>query len=365
MAAWPRRCRTEVHTSGGAVQIGLIVPPWQPVPPRAYGAIETVVHDLAVALDDAGHTIVLVTTGDSTCPVTRVATYERSLPEATGTASVELVHVLDAYEALRDVDLVHDHTISGPLVGRQGFGAQVVTTAHWTFTGHLRRLYATMARLLPVVAVSHAQARLAPDVAVVRVIHHGVDGSSLPVGRGEGGYLVLLARMHPDKGVHLAVEVARRAGARLVLAGPVQTATEQDYFASQVRPLLGAGVEYVGEIGGRDKHRLLGSAQALLMPVTWEEPFGLVAIEALGCGTPVLAFSRGALPEIVQHGRTGFLCDTTTEMASAVQRLGELDRRECRKEVEGRFSARRMAAEHVALYEHVLNAGLSRCAGTP
>ena len=336
------------------MRIGLVVPPWQPVPPLAYGAIEAQVHDLAVAFDARGHDVLLATTGDSTCPVERVVTYERSRPDAAGRGSVELVHVLEAYDAMGDADVVHDHTIVGPAVGPQLCAGPVVTTVHWTLTRHIRRLYARIGLTVPLVAVSHAQARAAPEVPIARVIHHGIDTSRIRVGSGAGGYLLVLSRMDADKGVDLAIDAARRAGERLVIAGPVRTAREQAYFDEHVRPRLGGDVEYVGEVGGGDKQALLGAARAVLMPVRWEEPFGMVAVEALAAGTPVLAFARGALPEIVDDGRTGFLCRDVAELATAIGRLEVLDRGACRASAVSRFSADRMADEHLALYEELV-----------
>jgi glycosyltransferase involved in cell wall biosynthesis len=185
------------------------------------------------------------------------------------------------------------------------------------------------------------------------VIHHGIDASRVPVGAGDGDHLLVLARMDEDKGVHVAVEAARRAGQRLLVAGPVRTERERAYFDQHVRPRLGRGVEYVGEVGGAEKLALLGAAKAVLMPVLWDEPFGLVAVEALAAGTPVLAFARGALTEIVDDGRTGYLCGNAGELAEAIGRIDALDRDACREAAETRFSARRMAEEHLAFYADV------------
>ena len=160
--------------------------------------------------------------------------------------------------------------------------------------------------------------------------------------------------MSPDKGAHRAVRVARATGLPLLLAAKMREPEEREYFERRVRPLLGDGVEFVGEVGGVDKLELLGEARALLMPIRWPEPFGMVMVEALACGTPVIAFPEGAAPEVVEHGRTGFLCGDEPEMVAAVRRLDELDRAACRRSVVERFSARRMAAQHVSVYRSVL-----------
>jgi glycosyltransferase involved in cell wall biosynthesis len=339
------------------MRIGLIAPPWLPVPPNGYGGIEAVVNDLAVALTAAGQEVVLAATGDCETPVQRVVTFERARTDATGRRSVEVAHVLEAYAGLGSagVDLVHDHTVVGPAIAAERPGMPVVTTAHWSLDGDVGRMYRLLGRRVPLIAVSEAQRRLAPHVQVARVIHHGLDVAAVPVGAGDSGRLLVLARMSPDKGVDIAIEVARAAGMPIVVAGPARSTAEQSYFEQCIRPLLGGSVEYVGEVGGRCKQELVGSAVAVLMPACWDEPFGLVAIEALAAGTPVLAFPRGALPEIITDGTTGFLCTDADAMACAVGRVGDLDRTDCRKSVQERFSAVRMAQDHAAFYAQVLH----------
>jgi len=163
--------------------------------------------------------------------------------------------------------------------------------------------------------------------------------------------------MDPSKGIHVAVDVAARARTRLIIAGPARPGPEQQYFDAQIRPRLGEGVEYIGEVGGADKLALLGSARAVLIPLAWDEPFGMVIIEALATGTPVIGFPRGALPELIHHGRTGYLCPDTTAMVQAIHTLHELDRAACRAAAEQHFSVHRMAAEHSSLYRELLGNG--------
>lgn len=336
------------------MRIGLFAPPWLSVPPPAYGGIESVIDQLARGLHAQGHEVLLFATGDSTCPVPRAWLYDE--PDARmGSAVVELRHVIDAYELVEDLDLdiVHDHTLVGPLYAERFPHLPVVTTNHGPFNADLRDLYRILARRIPVVGISHAQAAAAA-VPVTRVIHHGVDPKAFPVGQGDGGYLLFLGRMTPEKGAHRAAAVARRAGVPLVMAAKMREPAEKEYFDRCVRPLLGPGIEYVGEVGGADKLALLGGARALINPIRWQEPFGLVMIEALACGTPVLAFPEGAAPEIVDDGVTGFLCRDEDDMVRAVGRLGEIDRAACRTTMELRFSTARMVAEHVDLYGEVL-----------
>jgi glycosyltransferase involved in cell wall biosynthesis len=194
------------------------------------------------------------------------------------------------------------------------------------------------------------------------VIHHGLDVDSFPLGEGRGGYVLFLGRMSPDKGAHRAIAVARAAGRPIVLAAKMWEPAEDRYFTKVVEPLLAEDAVYIGDVGGQHKLELLGAAEALVNPIRWPEPFGLVMIEALACGTPVLAFPEGAAPEIVDHRRTGFLCSDEEDMASMVDRARGLDRRECRNAVATRFSTARMVEDHLALYRRLR---ARRAAATP
>ncbi|MDQ3462290.1 MAG: glycosyltransferase, partial [Actinomycetota bacterium] len=195
----------------------------------------------------------------------------------------------------------------------------------------------------------------AVGMPIARVIHHGIEPQEFPVGKGDGGYFLFLGRMAPDKGARRAALVAQEAGVPLLIAAKMREPLEFEYFEEQVKPLLGGDIEFVGEVGGDKKLKLLGDARALLNPIRWVEPFGLVMIEALACGTPVVTFPQGAAPEIVDHGITGFLCEDRNDMVKAVDRVDELDREACRTAVEQRFSYDRMVAEHLALFEELLS----------
>ncbi|MGP8058617.1 MAG: glycosyltransferase family 4 protein [Acidimicrobiales bacterium] len=337
------------------MRIGLVAPPWTPVPPPLYGGIELVVDELARGFQSAGHEVVLYTTGDSTCPVPR----RWILPEAEGMrigmAVPELRHVIGAYDSLVDCDIVHDHTLAGPLLAAaRSTPFPVVTTVHGPLNEDLVDLYGALGDRVPIVCISEAQHRVAPQIPVARVILHGIDASLFPVGDGsgdtDGDYCLFLGRMAPDKGAHRAIEVARKAGLRLLMAAKMREPWEVRYFTEMVEPLLGPDAVYLGEVPHEQKLDLLDGASALLFPIRWNEPFGLVMLEAMACGTPVLAFPEGAAPEVVEHGRTGFLCDSEVEMVDALGRLGELDRADCRAAVEGPFSTRRMVADHLELF---------------
>jgi glycosyltransferase involved in cell wall biosynthesis len=192
---------------------------------------------------------------------------------------------------------------------------------------------------------------------VSRIIHHGIETDVVPVGDGAGGYLAFLGRVAPAKGIVEAITVAQAAGIPLRIAAKCREPEEREYFDHAVRPQLGRGVEYLGELGERDKFALLGSAAALLNPIQWDEPFGLVMIEALATGTPVLTLDRGAAPEIVVDGATGFITHDTVELFERVARVDELDRAACRRSAETRFSATRMVDDHLDLYRELLARG--------
>jgi glycosyltransferase involved in cell wall biosynthesis len=347
-----------------SVRIGLIAPAWIPVPPPAYGGTEAVLDCLARGLAEMGHDVRLFTVGESTCPVSTSFLYPTAV-EPMGNVAAELAHVLSAYDALASVDVIHDHTLAGPLVTATNAGRPpVAVTHHGPFTPDMRRVFAAISRRAATVAISNAQARAAGVVPIESVIHHGIDLARYVRGPGDGGYVLFLGRMTPDKGVHRAARVARRAGRPLVLATKMRVPEEHAYFEREVRPLLGPSAELFIEPGLTQRIDLLQHAEALLNPICWPEPFGLVMPEALACGTPVLAFPKGAAPEIVQHGRTGYLCTDEDEMLGALNRSCEIDRVDCSTAAQQRFSMTRMAAEYDRLYRKLAAGDLRRTGHT-
>jgi glycosyltransferase involved in cell wall biosynthesis len=210
--------------------------------------------------------------------------------------------------------------------------------------------FGAIADRVPIIAISHAQRRSAPNLPIATVIHHGVNVDDFPCGTGRGDYLLFLGRMSPDKGVHHAIAVARKAHKPLLIAAKMWEPEERRYFAEHIEPQLDDDVVYLGSVGGSRKLDLLGQAIALVNPICWPEPFGLVMIEALACGTPVLAFNEGSVPEIVEHGRTGFICADEDDMVRCVGRLAEIDRLGCRTNVARRFSTKTFIARHLDLY---------------
>jgi glycosyltransferase involved in cell wall biosynthesis len=338
------------------MRIAVVAPPWIPVPPPAYGGTELVLDTLCRGLRAEGHDVLLAATGDSECPVEQTWVHEESIGTEGASPAAEIAHALSAYRAVASwrADIVHDHTLVGPFLARRFGDLPVVTTNHGPFTGDLHEIYRALAPVVPVIAISASQARLAPDVAVAAVIHHGIDLDHFEVGAGDGGYALFLGRMAPDKGVDAAARIARRAGVPLKIAAKMREPAEVAYFEERVAPLLGGEIEYVGEVGMDDKQRLLAGALCLINPIQWHEPFGMVMIEALATGTPVVTTAMGSACEIVDDAVTGFVRDDEADLAAAVVATAELDRAACRAACEERFSVQRMARAHIDLYRSVV-----------
>jgi glycosyltransferase involved in cell wall biosynthesis len=321
------------------------------VPPPAYGGTENVLDALALGLKAAGHDVLLCTTGDSTCDVERTSLFEHCVGVGSGSSVDEIRHVIHAYEQLDTVDVVHDHTLVGPLYSAVFPRLPVVTTNHGPFNAELNDLYRVLSGRLPVIAISHHQASTARQVPIAAVIHHGVALDDFPAGAGGGGYALFLGRMHPGKAPHVAARAARAAGYPLRIAAKMNEPAERAYFEAMVRPLLGADVTFVGEVGRSAKLELLAGADCLLNPIAWPEPFGMVMIEALACGTPVITTPFGAAPEIVEDGVVGFVRRDEAGIVGALGRVHEIDRLACRARVGEHFSVEKMVAGHVAVYE--------------
>jgi glycosyltransferase involved in cell wall biosynthesis len=297
---------------------------------------------------------VLVTTGDATCPVPRKWVFPEALGVGVGGVAEEACQVIGAYEMLRNVDVIHDHSLVGPLYAQGIASPPVVTTNHGPFNDVLTQIYRAISDRTPVIAISKHQASTAVGMSIVGVIHHGIDVERIPFGTGGGGYAAFLGRMHPDKGIETAIAAARLAGMPLRIAAKMSEPAEREYFAASVEPDLGGDIEFLGELNRNEKYDLLKEAVCLLNPIRWAEPFGMVMIEALACGTPIVANDCGSASEIVDEDETGYLCDDLGSLGRAVRKVQGLDRSHCRAIAEERFSSRRMVAEHIAVYRRAI-----------
>ena len=335
------------------MRIGLVAAPWIPIPPVGYGGTERIIDSLARAFIAAGHEVLLAAAADSSCPAPLVPDMRPSEPEQLGYSLSELSHVVRAYAGLGGVDIVHDHTLAGPLLARTAAHVPVVTTIHGPVTPASADLYRAMAANTAIVGISRDQTSRVPDIPVTGVIHHGMDVAAVPIGSGKGGYACFVGRMCADKGVVEAINIARMAGIQLRIAAKMREPQEIEYFHSVVEPLLDSDTEFLGELGDADKYRLMGEAVAFLNPIQWPEPFGLVMIESLSTGTPVVGTLIGSAPEIVDHGKTGYL-GPTEQLPSLLPLAAALDRSLCRDRALKLFSTERMVANYLDLYAKLM-----------
>jgi glycosyltransferase involved in cell wall biosynthesis len=339
------------------VRVAMLAPPWIPIPPPGYGGIEEVLQLLCEALVARGHDVELFCAPGSHSSAKVRPLLHAAHPESIGWSLYEADHVARAFAAIDEAaaagepfDVVHDHSGFIALAMADRLGTPLVHTVHGPFDDETSDYYAHQGGKGRLVCISRTQAGMAPEGAnVVSVVYNPMDVESWPVGYDKQDYLLWLGRFFPEKGPQRAIRVAKATGRRLVLAGVVQPRAER-FFATEIQPHIdGEQIQYVGEVGGARKQHLFAEAYAFLMPITWPEPFGMVMVEALAAGTPVLAFPNGAAVEIVEHGKNGFLVADEDEMAATVDPAGQIDPEECRRSAM-RFSPDRVAAGYEAVY---------------
>jgi glycosyltransferase involved in cell wall biosynthesis len=339
------------------LRIAQVCPLSESVPPKLYGGTERVVSFLTEELVAAGHEVTLFASGDSVTRAELVACVPRALRLDGACIDPIAPHVVMLEEVVRraaDFDVVHFHDgyLHFPLMRRLGIPR--ITTVHGRLDiPDLQRIYRAFPDE-PLVSISDAQRAPIPMVGWQATIHHGLPTGLFTFHPGPGRYLAFLGRISPEKGPDRAIEIAKRVGMPLKIAAKVDKVDEA-YFASRIQPLLDDPlIEFVGEIDETQKDQFLGEASAVLFPVDWPEPFGLVMIEALACGTPVVAFARGSVPEVMHEGLSGFVVETVDDAVSAVSRALALPRQNCRNYFEDRFAAPRMAAAYVRIYEKMI-----------
>jgi glycosyltransferase involved in cell wall biosynthesis len=339
------------------LRIGVIAPPWLPVPPTGYGGIERVVAVLVDGLVASGHDVTLFAAPGSSTDARLVTPLAIApLLGDSDSGPDELYHTTAAYLRADAFDIYHDHTGIGPALGAMlSDRTPVVHTLHGPWTELGRRFYGLVHDRIHLVAVSQAQRAANPRLHYAGVVYNGIDLTAHPFHRSKEDFVLFVGRISPEKRPEVAVDVARAAGLPLVMVIKRNEPAERAYWDEVVAPRIGDDVVVLDQPPHAVKVDLMGRARALLFPIDWPEPFGLVMTEAMACGTPVIARSLGAAPEVVAHGITGFLCTTVEEMVDAVAAATELKPEDCRARVEGCFSARAMVLGYEHLYRSALH----------
>lgn len=336
------------------MRIAQLAPPWFAVPPERYGGIEWVVALLADGLADRGHDVTLYASGGSRTRARLVSVFDPP-PGATliGDSWHDAIHAMTAYEDAASFDVIHDHSgLIGPAIGSH-VSVPVVHTLHGPFTEEAKRYYRMLSGRVWFVAISDAQRSFCPDLSYAGTVYNGIDLDLHALRTEKEDFLLFLGRVNREKGPEIAVEVAHRTGRKLVMAVKKAEAFEQEYWEQVVEPLLDGSEEIIGEITLDEKVDLLSRARAVLFPIQWPEPFGLVMTESMACGTPVIAFPYGAAPEVIDHGTSGFLVSSIDEMCEAVERAPEIRAEAARAHVAQRFGADQMVAGYERVFEQV------------
>lgn len=348
---------------GEPVRIAQVAPLVESVPPAKYGGTERVIAALVTELVRMGHDVTLYASGDSRTEARLIPLVERALWKSGSHGNDFLLHEAELSRASRDArryDMVHSHLdVLGFAFGRSSPTPWVHTLHGRLDLPELQEVYRQFDDV-PVVSISASQRRPVPHANWVGRVYNGVSMETLPFGTGSGGYLAFVGRISPEKGVADAIDVALGAEMPLKIAARLPLERKDDpwvaqdwaYYRDEVKPRLKSSlIEFIGEVGDDEKAALLKDALGLVFPINWPEPFGLVMVEALACGTPVIARNMGSVPEIIHHGRTGFLCSTVDEMVASCRSLPYVDRRVCRQDAEERFSAHAMALGYIEVYE--------------
>lgn len=336
-----------------------LAPLWEAVPPPAYGGTEAVVSVLSEELVRQGHEVTLCASGDSQTSAALSSVYYRSLRSADDLGDrspYDWVHVALSLKDAQDFDIIHNHAGELAMAMSHLVDVPMLTTMHCLITPDTKFVWDRYPGWYN--TISHSQRRSMPPIRNTNfsgVVYNAIDVASFPYRERKDDFLLYLSRVAPEKGTHLAIDVAKRLGRTLVIAAKVDR-VDQAYFESAVKPQIdGKLIQFVGEADSRTKRDLLARARCVLLPLCWEEPFGLVMAEAMACGTPVVAFARGAAPEIIVDGETGYLVDDVDGMVAAVRRVEHIDPARCRRHVLEHFSPPVMAERYLAVYRTILD----------
>jgi glycosyltransferase involved in cell wall biosynthesis len=345
------------------LKIAQVAPLWFSIPPKKYGGIEWVVYNLCEGLTKLGHKVTLFASGDSKVPCKLIATVPRSLIESGISwedPRYNLLNLAEAYKRAKEFDIIHTHidlwelyfapltktislhTIHNPLYTTKDLKKDI----RLQLLKHFRDQN--------FVAISKAQKKLsAVKLNFVKVIYNGIRIEEFKFNPRPKDYFLWCARVDKYKGIENAIEIAKRAKIKLILAGRLDP-HQVDYFEKRIKPKLGKNIKFIGEFSRKEKAKIYGEAKALLYPIEWHEPFGLNMVEAMACGTPVIAFKMGSVPEVVKNGKTGFVVETIEEAVEAVKEIEKIKREDCRKWVEENFTAEIMVKNYEKLYFELL-----------
>jgi glycosyltransferase involved in cell wall biosynthesis len=342
------------------MRIAQIAPLWEQVPPPAYGGIELVVSLLTEELVRRGHEVTLFASGDSVSQAKLESIHPRALrldSEVKEYGVYEALHLNNVFQQADSFDVIHSHVGYPVLPYTRFVKTPIVHTLHMPFTQDNRKLFLA-AKEQPFISISDAQVDASLGLNYVATVHNAIDVSRhrfFPRS-DESPYLAFLGRLSPEKGPHHAIAIAKQTGLTLKMAGKVDP-VDKEYFEREIEPLIdGEQIQFLGEANHTQKNQLLGGAIAMLFPITWREPFGLVMIESMAAGTPVIAMRMGSTPEIIVHGKTGYLCDSVEECIQSVGRLAEIDRLDCRDHAADQFGVERMVDGYEAVYRSEVTA---------
>jgi len=340
------------------MRIAQIAPLWERVPPPAYGGVELVVGLLTDELVRRGHEVTLFASGDSISLAKILSVHPRALRldfTIKDYSIYEMLNIASAYERADEFDIIHSHVGHGPVACAKLVKTPTVHTLHGIFTPDNEKIF-SYGKNQPYVSISNAQREPRLGLNYVSTVYNGIDVSSYKFHAQpeDPPYLAFLGRISPEKGTHLAIEIAKLAGWHLKMAGKID-AVDVEYFEKEIKPQIdGKQIEYLGEANHEQKNALMGGAIATLFPITWREPFGLVMVESMASGTPVIAMKLGSTEEVISHGKTGLLCNNTQEFINAIEQITKLDRYACRKYVENHFSIQQMTDGYEAVYQQVI-----------
>jgi glycosyltransferase involved in cell wall biosynthesis len=340
------------------MRIAQVAPLWERVPPPAYGGIELVVGLLTDELVRRGHEVTLFASGDSITQAKLESVHPQALrldPNVKEYGIYEMLQLSRVYERAGEFDIIHSHMGCSALPYANLVKTPTVHTLHGVFTPDNEKMF-VHARSQPYISISNAQREPRLNLNCVATVYNGIDPSIYEFHQEpqDPPYLAFVGRISPEKGPHLAIEIAKRSGWHLKMAGKVDV-VDVEYFEQEIKPQIdGKQIEYMGEANHEQKSALMGGAVATLFPITWREPFGLVMVESMATGTPVIAMALGSTPEVIAHGQTGFLCNNVEEFIAAIAKANQLNRYACRQHVLNHFSVQRMTDGYEAVYQQML-----------